>query len=240
MNDVTSSTITDRDKWNENFLAATLLEKPDFFTRNGTKRPLTTLLYSMYPQYSSKKAYLKNLFVSDKLEIDKLKLSLEEISEVIDDLNLLTDDEEAYYEDKSYFFKNHFGSIYNLPIKVEKEYNERLYQLRLFAFLRGDIVTKDLEINFAQIKSQSNMHKVFNSKFDILGIGLTLFLMSNLNLETNFYNNEVATIGGYVFSFTGALYHISKIYSSKLDISYAYLGEKCIRADKLIENLIPE
>lgn len=239
MNDVTSQVISERDKWNENYLAATFLENRDFFAKNGTRKPLTTILSSIYPQYRSRTAYLKSMIITPKLDVSKLKLSLEEISFVIDNLDLVSDDEEVFYYDKSEFFTKNFGSLYDLPKEVEKEHGDELYSLRLYGFLKGDTITSDLDIDFNKTQKQLYEDHILHGSTNVVGIGSTLCLISSLNLN-QFSGNEFGFLTGSFFVGMGTLHDALKVYTFPTEIAYLYLQEKCQRADILIENLCKE
>lgn len=239
MNDVTSQVISERDKWNENYLAATFMENQDFFAKNGTRRPLTNILSSIYPHYRSRAAYLKSMIKTPKLDISKIKSSLEEISFVIDNLDLINDDEEAYYYDKSKFFAKNFGSLYDLPKEVEKEHGDELYSLRLYGFLKGDTRTSDLDIDFNKTQKQLYEDHILHGSTNVVGIGSTLCLMSSISLSP-FYGNEFGFLTGGFFMGMGTLHDALKIYTFPTEIAYLYLNEKCSRADRLIEDLIKE
>ena len=237
MNDVSSTTFSDRDKWNENYLAVTFLEDQDFFARNGTKNPLTNILSNMFPFYNSRTAYLKSRFRIPKINPHQFNSSLKEISQVIDNLDLLTDDEEAFFYDKSYFFTKNFGSLYELSNEIEIEHEQRLHDLRLLAFLKGDTTITHLKIDYSEIQRKLNENKLFNKPNDMLGLGSTFFLLSNLNF-TRFYENELGLLAGSGFLGVGTLFCALDIYKFEQDNSYLYLREKCERADKLIEDII--
>ena len=66
---------------------------------HGVKKPLTNILHEIYPQYKSRSSYLKSMLITPKIDIQKLKSSLEDISNVIDNLDLLSSNEEVFYND---------------------------------------------------------------------------------------------------------------------------------------------
>ena len=241
MNDVSSTTFSDRDKWNENYLAATFLDNQDFFARNGTKQPLTNLLSSMYPFYVSRRAYLKSMIFTPKLEISKLNSSLEEISAVIDNLDLLNEDENEFYKDKMQFFLKNFKSIYNLPEEIEKEHEDTLYLVRLYGFLKGERPTSDLEIDFKKTQKNLLENHILEGSTNILGIGATLCLLSSIDMGLIYENSNGSEIGFFTGSFfmgIRTLHDALKVYTFPTEIAYLYLREKCERADRLIEEMI--